>query len=299
MLLVTGITGHTGSYFVRELIKCNYSGNIRCIVRESSNLNKVKSTALNMEFVYGDLNDSNFINESLIGINQILHIYNIHHSPEIVKAAINNGVERVILVHTTGIYSQFKDASKRYKEIEAEVKELVLSAPHNLDLTILRPSMIYGDLCDSNVSKFIKIVDMFPLIPVIEKGDNLIQPVNARDLGKAYYSVLVNPEETANGEYDLTGPEPITIKEMYTLIAEGLGKKRKFVSIPIGLAKAMAILIKIISLKNIDYIEKVSRMTENRSYSHDLAKLHFNFSPMPFSEGIRIEINEYLKGDKL
>ena len=36
MLLVTGITGHTGRYFLQELINHKYDGAIRCIVRETS-----------------------------------------------------------------------------------------------------------------------------------------------------------------------------------------------------------------------------------------------------------------------
>jgi thioester reductase-like protein len=36
MLLVTGITGHTGRYFLKELIDNRYEGPIRCIVRETS-----------------------------------------------------------------------------------------------------------------------------------------------------------------------------------------------------------------------------------------------------------------------
>lgn len=69
-------------------------------------------------------------------------------------------------------------------------------------VTILRPTMIYGDLCDSNMSKFIKMIDKFRIMPAINGGRSLIQPVNARDLGKAFYTVLMTPEKTDRKAYD-------------------------------------------------------------------------------------------------
>ena len=46
----------------------------------------------------------------------VMHIYNINHSPGIVKAAIKKEVKRAILVHATGIYSEFKYVSEGYKK---------------------------------------------------------------------------------------------------------------------------------------------------------------------------------------
>ena len=124
MLLVTGITGHTGRYFLQELIDHKYEGAIRCIVRETSDTSMLDKSGLNIEKVYGDLNDKNFIREVMSGVDIIMHIYNIHHSPMIVEAAIENNVKRAILVHTTGIYSNFKYASQGYKDVEKKVSEL-------------------------------------------------------------------------------------------------------------------------------------------------------------------------------
>ena len=50
--------------------------------------------------------------------------------------------------------------------------------------------MIYGDMCDKNMSKFIKMVDHLRIFPIINHGKNLIQPVNARDLGESVLQCL-------------------------------------------------------------------------------------------------------------
>ena len=293
MLLVTGITGHSGKYFLQELIDNKYDGKIRCVVRETSDTTLLDNSGLDIEKVYGDINDEGFINGCMDGIDNIMHIYNIHHSPVIIKLAIKNNVSRAILIHTTGIYSNFKDASQGYKEVERKVLEMTSNSDCPTKVTILRPTMIYGDLCDSNMSKFIKMIDKLRIMPVINGGKNLIQPVNARDLGKAFYSVLMSPEKTASKAYDLSGEKPIQMIEVFKLIRDNLDKKRNFISVPLGFGVLLAKIAKVLTLGKLDYIEKVKRMSEDRSYSHKEAKNDFNYKPMSFSKGINIEIDQY------
>lgn len=294
MLLVTGITGHSGRYFLQELIDHKYKGQIRCIVRETSDTSMMDKSGLNIEKVVGDLNDEEFVNRVMNNVDTIMHIFNIHHSPIIVETAINRGVNRAILVHTTGIYSNFKEASKVYKEIEQRIIELTDKELSKLKITILRPSMIYGDLCDRNISKFIKMIDRNRIMPVINGGKSLIQPVNARDLGKAFYDVLMSPEKTSGKTYDLSGDRPIQIIDVLKLIAKNLNKERKFINIPISLGVIISEVTKLFSLGKFDYVEKVLRMTEDRSYSHEPASADFAYSPMSIETGIQVEVEQYL-----
>lgn len=294
MLLVTGITGHSGRYFLQELIDNKYEGTIRCIVRETSDTSMLDNSGLNIEKVIGDINDKGFVKEAMVDIDVIMHIYNIHHSPIIVQEAIENKVDRAILVHTTGIYSNFKDASQGYKDIEKKVLEMTSDQNCSTKITILRPTMIYGDLCDSNMSKFIKMIDKLRIMPVIDGGKSLIQPVNARDLGKAFYTVLMSPEETSRKAYDLSGEKPLQMIEVFRMISDNLNKKTIFISVPLGLGVFLARIAKIITLGKIDYIERVERMGENRSYPHENSKNDFNYKPMKFEEGIQIEVKQYI-----
>jgi uncharacterized protein YbjT (DUF2867 family) len=299
MLLVTGITGHTGRYFLQELINNKYEGPIRCIVRKRSDTSLLDSSGLNIEKVVGDLDDQELLNDAMVGVDTVMHIYNIHHSPMIVEAAIRNNVKRAILVHTTGIYSKFKNASQEYKEIEKRVSELTKDCHCQTRVTILRPTMIYGDLCDRNMSKFIKMVNKLRIMPVINHGNSLIQPVNARDLGKTFYTVLMRPAETSGKDYDLSGDKPIKMIDLFKSISKELNKKTFFISVPLSLGVFMARILKIIMLGKIDYIERVQRMGEDRSYPHDNATRDFGYNSMTFEEGIHIEVQEYLKQNSI
>jgi uncharacterized protein YbjT (DUF2867 family) len=298
MLLVTGITGHTGRYFIEELINNNFESPIRCIVRKTSNTTFLDASNLNIEKVIGDLENQELLEKLMVGVETVFHIYNIHHSPNILRAAIKNNVRRVILVHTTGIYSQFKYASQGYKIIENEVSELTKETQCSPIVTILRPTMIYGDLCDKNISKFIKLVDKLRFIPVINRGKSTIQPVNARDLGKAYYSVLISSEITKGKVYDLSGERPIQMIDVLRIISKELNKKTVYINIPLATGVFLARIAKTLTFGKIDFVEKVQRMGEDRGYSHHTAKKDFNYSPMAFENGLKVEVQEYLKKNK-
>lgn len=292
MLLVTGVTGHTGRYFLQELISHKYEGPIRCIVRETSDTSMLDNSGLNIEKVYGDIHDEKFLDEATKGVDEIVHIINIRHTLRVLNAAIKNDVKRIVSVHTTGIFSKFRIASEEYVIIEEDIKELLSN--NDISMTILRPTMIYGDVCDRNMSKFIKMVDRFRIFPVINHGKSLIQPVNARDLGKAYYDVLLMPVEKAKSEYILSGEKPITMFEAFKLISNNLDKKTTFISFPLGFGVFLAKVLKGISLGKIDYVERVQRMSEDRSFSHKEATIDFGYKPEPFEIGIEREVKEYL-----
>lgn len=297
MLLVTGITGYSGSYFLKELIKHKYDGKIRCIVRETSDTSLIDKSGLKIDKVTGDLNDQNFINRTMIGIDTVLHIGSIFYSVSVIKAAAKNNVRRTILVHTTGIYSKYKSASEDYKNIELEINKIIKKNDFQIGLIILRPTMIYGNINDKNMIIFIKMVDKLRFFPIINHGKNLLQPVNARDLGKAYYKVIMKAD-ILNGDYILSGEKPITMFEMLKTISNILGKKTTFVNVPLEFGIFLARVLKILTLGKIDYIEKVQRMGEDRHFSHEEAIKDFSYSPMSFTEGLEIEIKQYIENAK-
>lgn len=293
MLLVTGITGHSGRYFLQELINNKYEGPIRCVVRETSDTSLLDNSGVNIEKIVGDLDDQDLMNQAMIGVDTVVHIASIFYSVTLMKAAVKNNVRRAILVHTTGIYSKYKSASEEYKSIEQTIDKIIKQSDSPIGLIYLRPTMIYGYINDRNIIVFIKMVDKLRLFPVIDHGKNLLQPVNGRDLGKAYYQVL-SKKEIMSGDYILSGEKPITMLEMFKLISDNLNKKTTFISVPLGLGVFMARCLKVCTLGKVDYIEKVQRMGEDRNFSHEAARKDFGYEPMPFNEGLKIEIEEYL-----
>lgn len=295
VVAITGLTGKSGSYMYSELLK-NEVGEkykFKIAVREFSKKEMFKNTTLNIELCEGDLEDTSYLYSFCNNVDTLFHIAGINKSLRLVEIAVKCGVKRLILVHTTGIYSKYKSAGEMYKEIERKIHKIIDGK--EIDLTILRPTMIYGNLQDGNMSIFIKMVDKLRLFPIVNNAKYPLQPVWAKDLGIAYYNVLINVKTTANKNYVLSGAKPIDLIDIFKVIETKLGKKNIYISIPYWLAYFGAWLLYICTIFNIDFREKVQRLVEPRAYGYEAAKKDFGYNPVTFEVGIQDEIDMYIK----
>lgn len=292
MILITGITGKSGRWFLKKLMEEEISNNkYRVVLRNASKNHLFANSMVSFDIVYGDLADINFVGSIMKNVTTVLHISGIHTSLNIVKAAIENNVKRLILVHTTGIYSKYKFASKNYLKIEEEINSRLNG--ENINLTILRPTMIYGSIEDGNIIVFIKMVDKFNIFPVVNHAKFELQPVHEKDLGYAYYQVLINEESTRNKNYNLSGKNPIMLIDIFKIIGKHLGKRNVFISIPFPIAYCEGLILYLLTFGKIDYREKIQRLVEPRIFNHTDASRDFGYSPVGFEDGILDEITEY------
>ena len=296
-LAITGITGKSGLFFWKNIIenqdriKEKWPEGINLLSRNKEKLENIEKGTLQTFYYTGKLTEQNVIDEFCYDCDTLIHIAGIHWSLLIVESAIKAGIKRLILVHTTGIYSKYKAAGEEYRQIDAKIYELVRK--NNIALTILRPTMIYGDISDCNVAVFIKMVEKFKIMPTVNGAHYELQPVHCKDLGKAYFEVLMHPEICNGKDYILSGSEPIELRQMFEEIAKNLGVKRKYISCPYPIAYFGAWVIFLLTFTKIDYREKVQRLVEPRVYSHEKATRDFGYSPMSFEKGIVGEVKQY------
>lgn len=285
-LFVTGLNGRTGKYFLEELNNNVHDYNLYASVRRNVNFpNNVKKVNV-------DLDNFDEVLHSTKNMDVIFHIAGIQKSINVVKAAIKNNVNWVILVHTTGIYSKYKSASKEYIEIEEEIKKVTLDK--EIKITIIRPTMIFGSLDDNNMCVFIKMVDKLKLFPIVNGAKYFLQPIHQKDLGKAYFQLLMNEEKTKGKNYDLSGEKPIELIEILNIIADNLNRKPIFFSIPFFIAYSGALILYYLTFSKIDIREKVQRLVEPRAYSHKEASIDFGFNPNSFDFWIKDEVKNYI-----
>lgn len=294
-LLITGANGHSGKLFLENLTVSNKNKykEIHIIVRNDDLDNFIKKSGLNIIKHKGDLDDIQFLADATQNIDTILHIAGIQMSKNLFEVAIENNVNWIIAVHTTGRYSQFKMASEEYINIE----DNLLTLRDKINITLLRPTMIYGSSRDRNMYKLVKFIDKSPVFPIFGNGKNLMQPVTATDLAIAYQQVLDNGEVCKNQNYNLSGKYPIKYKELIKTVALKMNKKIILLPIPIKLSYYAVLVGNCIVPKFPLNEEQVLRMKENKDFTHLNAQEDFGYSPMSFDEGIENEVNEY-KGEK-
>ncbi|MDO4739097.1 MAG: NAD(P)H-binding protein [Eubacteriales bacterium] len=297
-VLITGLTGRSGAYFLQQLAAQPPEGMcFAAIVRPSSDTRALKECGLPIELRTGNLYDEAFVREATRGTDTLLHIAGTRKSWPLVRAAVENGAKRLILVHTTGIFSKYQSAKADYLEIERKIRELI--AGRGVALTILRPTMIYGSANDGTIARFFGMARRLPVFPLIGGGRYALQPVHQSDLGRAYYQALVHPKETAGRDYNLSGGTKIDFADLMREICAVMGKKRLFVPVPLALAHTAAKLLRACSGGRVDYREKVLRMAEDRSFSHEQAAADFGYAPMELREGLRLEAEALRRAGKI
>jgi len=293
-LLVVGASGHSAQFFFDRLIKENFQKKIKCLIRGNSLVDHLKRYDLDLEFIYVDFDDIASLKTAMEGAKVILNIAGIRVSEIIVRAGTEVGVNWFICVHTTGRYSKFKSASAEYIEIEDSLlKEFS-------NLTILRPTMIFGSSRDGNMYKLVQFIHKNRFFPVFGNGKNLMNPIHVKDLGDAYYDVLQNQNTTFGNQYNLSGKHELKYISLLKETALALEKKVSFVYLPIWFCLIVVYFINLI-LRSRSPVstEQVLRMKEDKVFSWEKARSDFGFSPMSFKVGIQIEIDEFFKYQKL
>jgi len=149
------------------------------------------------------------------------------------------GVRRVVAFSSTSRFT--KQASASAYELEV-VNKLIAAEEHvmtecerlGIAWTIFRPTLIYGGAGgDRNVADIARLIRRFGFFPLFGSASGRRQPVHARDLAMACMQSLDAPA-SYNKAYNLSGGETLAYVDMVRRIFETLGRRPRFIRIPIA-----------------------------------------------------------------
>jgi len=109
--------------------------------------------------------------------------------------------------------------------------------------TILRPTLIYGEGRDTNITPLSRLIRRFGFMPLVGGAPGLRQPVHAEDLAIGAISAA-SSAAAVNKIYSLSGGETLTYREMIGRIFDGLRRPRRTISVPVFLWRAGFVLAK-------------------------------------------------------
>ena len=240
---------------------------------------------MNVEIITGDLADTDSIEKVLIGSEIVINTAPLSYSEYIIPVCQKLGIKRVLFLSSTRFYSSIDPDFQ--KMIQSNEERIVKSG---LDYTILRPTMIYGTERDRNLTKVIRFIKKYPVLPVFGDGRNLVQPVYVKDLVCAIIQSIESPK-TVHKIYDIPGKNPVSNEEMLDTIARLLSKRLVKIHIPIDLtARILKGIAKMIPRARY-YALWVERNKENKSYEFSKAAEDFQYSPRSFLDGIENQIH--------
>jgi nucleoside-diphosphate-sugar epimerase len=116
------------------------------------------------------------------------------------------------------------------KLAEAERKIVAACEQHNINWTILRPTLIYNEGRDGNITPLSRLIRRFGFMPLVGGGFGLRQPVHAEDLAIGAIAAAASPA-AINKFYSLPGAETISYREMIGRVFDGLRLPRRMIPI--------------------------------------------------------------------
>lgn len=315
-ILVSGGTGFVGSNLVEALLTRGYD--VRCLVRKSSNTCFLER--IGAELAYGDITDSFSVRNALEGVAVVFHlagilgkwgvpskIYEKIHvggTKTMVETCIEQGVSRLIHCSTSGVLGPINDPpadegwlynpSNMYEIAKTRAEKMVLNHRKELDVTIIRPGLVYGprDMHTLSLFKSIKNRRFF----IIGDGEALLHPTFVEDLNQGFVLCLEN-KKSIDEIYLIVGDRYVTVNEFINVVSKTLNLKTYWMHIPIRVADLLAGISELagsaLGLEPPLTYSRVKFFTENRAFSYSKIGQDLGYKPIKLEEGIKKTINWY------
>ena len=222
--LISGATGDTGGYAVRQLLEKNHP--VRVLAhRPDERSERLKK--IGVEVVFGDLLDFDSVRAALSGVQRAYFCYPI--SPGIVQAtaqfaqaAKEAGVEVIVNMSQISARGDAKSEAARQHWLSERVFDWSGVPTVHLRPTFFAEWLLY-------------------LAPMIRQGKILAPftttgrhaPVAAEDQARVIVAILDNPTAHVGKTYPLFGPVELTLPEIAAIVSRVIGKEVTYQQVPI------------------------------------------------------------------
>jgi len=195
-------------------------------------------------------------------------------------------IQRLVAVSSTSRFTKVnskdieeRDVAKRLGDAEQQL--LDWGNEKDIEIVILRPTLIYGDGKDKNISEIGNFINKFGLFPLFGSASGLRQPIHAEDVAKACLQAL-DAMALNHQSYNISGGETLSYRDMVFKVFDALNCKRRVVSIPIGVFKALVTFARVFPKYKNWTPSMAIRMNSDMVFDHSDATRDFGFSPRPF-----------------
>lgn len=293
LVLVTGGTGVVGQAAVSALLERGHK--VRLLSRHAGS--DSEQWPARVEPHPGDVANAEDVTGVATDCDAILHIAGIvaESPPRTTFESVNVGgtrnilaeaerakVKRLIFVSSLGAERGQSDYHKSKLRAEQVVRAF------SGQWLICRPGNVYGP-GDEVISLILKVVRTSPVIPVIDEGDQLFQPVWSEDVGKAL-AMAVEREDLASQVLEIAGNEQTSMNDLLRRFAKITGKDTQQIRIPnflasVGVKAASALGLGLpIDEAQLQMLNEGNVIREAGGNALDT---EFGIVPTPLDEGLR------------
>ncbi|WP_347340829.1 NAD-dependent epimerase/dehydratase family protein [Rhodopseudomonas boonkerdii] len=220
-----GATGIVGGYIVEHLVRAG---------EHPLALSRRQRQSNDVDWLQGDLTRPAELN---IPEAQTLYCtVEVGVLADALSRIASPSLKRVVAFTSTSIVTKINSEIPSERELlqrlaDGERRLGAVCEQLGIEWTILRPTVIYAEGRDGNVSRLARLIQRFGFLPLMGSGAGLRQPVHAEDLAIGAIAAAGSPA-AANRTYALPGGEVLSYREMVGRIFDALGKPRRIVSAP-------------------------------------------------------------------
>ena len=251
-LLILGGTGFVGRSICGLLVDRSGGGSAQVVV-PSRRPERAKHLQMlpTVRLAEADVHDEAQLTELLRGRDAVINLVAILHGSEaaferahvalprtLARACAAAGVKRVVHISALGVGPVAPSLYLRSKT----AGEAVLAAA-GLDLTILRPSVIFGEH-DRFLNLFATLQAVLPVMPLAGASAKF-QPVWVQDVAAAVVACL-DDDSTIAKTYELAGPEVFTLQQLVELAGRCAGHARPVIGLPDALGRMQAFAMELL-----------------------------------------------------
>lgn len=256
-ILVLGGTGFIGQSVVEKLVERSggADGRIRIATRRFPNARHLQLLPT-VEIACGDIHDDAVLARMLRDTDAVVNLVAILHGSQaefervhvklaerLASACRVAGVRRVVHVSALGAAA---DAPSRYQRTKARAEAALATA--GLDLTILRPSVVFGAR-DRFLNLFATLQSVAPVMP-LASADARFQPVWVDDVATAIVRTL-DDAGTVGLTIECCGPTVYTLRQLVEAAGRWSGHPRTVVPLPGALGRLQAGLLEMMPGKTL------------------------------------------------
>lgn len=235
-ITVLGGAGFVGSCLVTKLDAAGYQVKVLTRRRESA---KHLILLPNVEVCECDVNDNHALKTSLTACDAVINLIGIlhedsRHSFESMHHQLPRRIAQLCeelsiqrLLHMSALQAS-KNSPSLYLRSKATGEEAVSEFSKKLNLTIFKPSVIFGR-DDHFFNMFVGLIRFLPII-VLAKPNAKFQPVWVDDVAQCFLNAIQNTA-TYGKSYELGGPNIYTLRELMQKVMAILGKHRPIIGL--------------------------------------------------------------------
>jgi nucleoside-diphosphate-sugar epimerase len=280
-VIVSGATCQVGYFLLPRLIEAGFR--IHALSRRDPAFTKTAHPLISWHQMDISLGWKEL---SIQGVSHFIHLAPLWLLPDMIDDLSHLGIRRIVALSSTSRFTKinsrnFQEQETVNKFVTAEQRVIEKCAVSMVTWTLLRPTLIYGCGMDRNVTMIARFIKSFGFFPLVSAGRGDRQPVHADDVAAACLAVL-NCPVAFNRDYNLSGGQTLTFREMVEAVFLALDMKPRIVVVPRIL---MFPLIKLAACtKTYGHINKemLQRVDHDMCFDSSDAQHDFGYSPRKF-----------------